>query len=297
MACDQSIETNLEFRRLSLLTMLFIEPSPEELAAVSELKEALSLSPTKSQSYSFSDVKILRFLRGRNHVQEKTLHGLIKHVEWREEYKVDGILHNTASFNTELEQRKVFNAGFDLKKRPIIFLVARRHHKDKRDIKEVESLIIYSLEMAMTRVKIDDEKILIVFDLAQFALTCMDYDVVKLLVHILQFNYPEILSAALIVNSPMIFSACWQIIRLLIDPVTAAKCIFIRANQLADYMHPSDIPEDIFGIVRPVTGHSPSVGETEGDLDYNIEKGSAHKRADDSNGDDHVEGNSITPPR
>ena len=148
MSTRQSAETNLEFRRLSLLTMQFVEPSPEELTMVSGLKEALSLSPTKSQTYSFSDVKILRFLRGRNHILEKTLHGLIKHVEWREENKVDGILQNATSFNEELEQRKIFNAGFDMKSRPIICLIVRRHNKDNRNIEEVESSIIYSLELA-----------------------------------------------------------------------------------------------------------------------------------------------------
>lgn len=267
MSTRQSTETNLEFRRLSLLTMLFIEPSPEELTTVSELKEALSLGPAKSQTYSFTDVKILRFLRGRNHLFEKTLHGLIKHVEWREENKVDGILQNATSFNVELEQRKIFNAGFDLKCRPIICLIVRRHNKDNRNIEEVESSIIYSLELAMKRVKEVDEKILIVFDLAQFSLTCMDYEVVQILVKILQYNYPEILSAALIVNSPIIFSACWQIIRHMIDPVTAAKCLFIKTSQLSDYILPSDIPEDIFGFVRQPTENSPSVGETEGEID------------------------------
>jgi hypothetical protein len=39
-------------------------------------------------------------------------------------------------------------------------------------------------------------------------------------------------------------------IKLWIDPVTAAKCVFIRANQLHDYIDPADIPEDVYGVLH-----------------------------------------------
>ncbi len=44
---------------------------------------------------------------------------------------------------------------------------------------------------------------------------CMypDYEVVQLLINILQFNYPETLESALIVDSPFLFYACWAVIR------------------------------------------------------------------------------------
>jgi CRAL/TRIO domain len=225
--------------------MQFVPPTVEETAAVSELKTLLSEAAV---TYPFTDITILRFLRGRNHIKEKALNGLIKHVEWRNTNNVDSLLTNTASFETEKEQRKVFNEGFDLLKRPIVNLIARRHNKDKRDIAVLQSYIIYTLETAMTRVRKDDEKIVIVFDLSQFSLTCMDYEAVKLLVHILQYNYPEILSCALIINSPIIFSACWQIIRLMIDPVTASKCIFLKPSQLKTYIDVSEISQDIVGV-------------------------------------------------
>ena len=41
----------------------------------------------------------------------------------------------------------------------------------------------------------------------------LDYEVLKLLINILQYNYPETLESALVVDSPFIFSACWAIIR------------------------------------------------------------------------------------
>ena len=41
----------------------------------------------------------------------------------------------------------------------------------------------------------------------------LDYEVVQLLINILQFNYPETLESALIVDSPFLFYACWAVIR------------------------------------------------------------------------------------
>ena len=276
---------NLEFRRLSLLTMLFIEPSEEEIASVCKLKESLLLETTSPHARDVSDVKVLRFLRGRNHIHDKTLHGLVKHCEWREQYKVDEILHSTDSFLTELNTRKIANVGLDLKSRPIICLFARRHNKDMRDINEIQSCIIHCLETAMTRVNAKDEKILIVFDLSQFALSCMDYEVVKMLVNILQFNYPEILSAALIVNSPLIFSACWQIIRLMLDPVTAAKCVFIKPSQLCEYIHPDDIPEDIQGVIRTEGNRPENESKIEIDPEIVSERLATHEEKEEKGAD------------
>jgi hypothetical protein len=41
----------------------------------------------------------------------------------------------------------------------------------------------------------------------------------------------------------------------MIDPVTAAKCVFLRPNQLHEYIDASEIPSDINGITStPVKG-------------------------------------------
>lgn len=245
---SESSDCRRQKHRKTQRTMNFVEPTAEEAAAVKELKALLA---EQAISYPFTDVSVLRFLRGRNNVKEKALNGLVKHVEWREKYNVDKILTETESFKSETEQKKVFGGGFDLKKRPIVNLIARRHNKDKRNIDILQSYIIFTLESAMKRVLAGDEKIVILFDLSQFSLTCMDYEALKMLVNIIQFNYPEILSCALIVNSPLIFSACWQIIKLWIDPITAAKCLFLKPSQLHEYIDVAEISFDIAGVIRP----------------------------------------------
>ena len=76
-------------------------------------------------------------------------------------------------------------------------------------------------------------------------MSCMDYEVVKMLVNTLQYNYPETLKVALIVNAPMLFSACWMIIKGWLDPVTAGKVSFVNLQQLEQYIDKDSIPIDL----------------------------------------------------
>ena len=79
-------------------------------------------------------------------------------------------------------------------------------------------------------------RLMISFDLSGFSLSCMDYEIVRLLIDILQYNYPETMNSALIVNSPFLFHACWAVIRPWLDPITASKVVFINQKQLAEHV-------------------------------------------------------------
>ena len=147
--------------------MIFIQPSDEENASIVTLKQQLTAAAC---THPFTDVTVLRFLRGRKHVMDKALNGLIKHVEWREEYHVDTIVTDTSSFNKEIAQRKCIVSGFDRHGRPILYIVARNHDKNQRNLEELRSFIIHTIENTMRRAKPDDEKIIIVFDLSKFTL-------------------------------------------------------------------------------------------------------------------------------
>jgi hypothetical protein len=73
--------------------------------------------------------------------------------------------------------------------------------------------MIYTIEESLKLSIPTEEKITVLFDLSEFGFYCMDYDAVKMFINILQFNYPEILGLAFIINSPFIFSACWMVCR------------------------------------------------------------------------------------
>jgi len=75
--------------------------------------------------------------------------------------------------------------GKDRNGRPTLFILVRNHNKDNRDIDEMKRFIIYMLEKTIQNTNPDEEKMSIVFDMTGFGYSCMDYEVVKMLIHIL----------------------------------------------------------------------------------------------------------------
>lgn len=57
------------------------------------------------------------------------------------------------------------------------------------------------------------DNLCIVFDLNNFTLSCMDYQVLKNLIWLLSRHYPERLGVCLITNAPAFFSGCWAVIK------------------------------------------------------------------------------------
>jgi hypothetical protein len=195
--------------------MLAQSPTPEELEALGRIRQRLN---DESIQHTFSDTTILRFFRGRNRDENKAFKGLIKHLEWRKENKVDTL--SPESLPNEFPKRKFLTDGRDKEGRPIASIIARYHNKDARDASEIKSYILYSLESVMKQTKPDEEKVVILFDLSEFSLACMDFEVVQFLITTMQYNYPYTLAYALIVNAPMLFTACWSVIKMWIDPAS-----------------------------------------------------------------------------
>ena len=89
--------------------MDFEPPSPQEIENVQSIKKRF-----EDINIKFTDIKILRFLRGRKGDVDKAYHGLKKHIEWRQENSVD--LITVDSFQSEDNLKKIVLKGFDNKK-------------------------------------------------------------------------------------------------------------------------------------------------------------------------------------
>lgn len=118
-----------------------------------------------------------------------------------------------------------------------------RHNKNDRDMEQIEKYIIYNLEEALKQSVPNEQRIIVIFDLSGFSFQCMDYEALKLLIDILQTQYPEILGVAYVVNAPWIFNACWSVISLWLDPVTKAKVSFVNEAHIREIMEGSEIPD------------------------------------------------------
>ena len=227
--------------------VIYRTASETEVASMIQIKTALTSS---SITYPLTDMTILRFLRGQKQDVQNAIKELITHVTWRQEMNVDELRLDTSSFTQEHNSRKCINEGFDRQGRPLVSMIARRHDKNQRELSAVCKLIIHTLETAThrSRGRLNDEKIVILFDMSEFSTAALDYEAVKLLISILLKNYPDILAASFIMNAPLLFTACWAIIRPWLDPITAKKCVFVKPHQLSEHVDLSELPSDIAGI-------------------------------------------------
>lgn len=222
--------------------MPFIPPTPEELETVQQLRASLQTNTEVVMSPRITDTCILRFLRGSKGKSEKALEELEKHAKWRQENHADDIDTFLPRFQSQLDKRLSILNHFDKEKRPCLYCFVHRHDASDRDLEEMILLIIYSLEVLVRTANPEQEMFNVFFDLSRFSMRNMDFEVVKHLINILQSNYPDTLEKFNIIDAPMIFSACWAVIRPWIDPVTANKVQFIRRRQITDYCDPADIP-------------------------------------------------------
>lgn len=220
--------------------MEFVPATPVEDEVVDRLSAQLE---ELKITHTLDRITLLRFLRGRKGVEDKALESIRNHIQWRIDNNVDGITEEC--IQKELSSRKGYIGGKDREGKPVVFVFARRHSAYDRDINEIRNFIIYLLERVLKESNPQEQRMLIVFDLAHFTMSCMDYEAVKLLISILQYHYPDTLAAAYIVNEPWIFGACWRIIKGWLDPVTAQKIHFCKTEKLTEAMDASVVPEDI----------------------------------------------------
>lgn len=227
--------------------MVFSAPSKEEMIEVDTLKDLIKNTDDGEVAQEaigeLTEVTYLRFLRGRKHIMDDVYRSLIGHLKWRKSNDV--VNYETFDIKNEVKSKKSFVQGTDKLLHPVVYVFARRHNKYERDVDEITRFIIHNISLSLKLSVASEEQIIIVFDLTNFGLSCMDYEAVKILIAILAHNYPEILSTVHIVNHPWLFNACWAVIKPWIDPVTAEKVNFTSVEGLREFIDEEHIPEDL----------------------------------------------------
>lgn len=226
----------------------FIPPSEEETLAVEELQRELKANPEVTHDFGFT--KTLRFYRGRKGDKDKAYRALVRHDAWRRDLKVDSILDRQFSEGNYAKVKSGPSCRL-LNGQPVVYIIARKHDKNNRNLDELRDFIIYSLEEALKAADPGEERLNMVFDLYDFSLNCMDYEAVQIIIQILGHNYPETLQRAYILNHPVLFSACWFVISPWLDETTRAKVLFTSPDEFRKLIDPSSAPHEVFGLHKP----------------------------------------------
>ncbi|XP_013792784.1 CRAL-TRIO domain-containing protein C3H8.02-like, partial [Limulus polyphemus] len=194
-----------------------------------------------------NDLSLARYLRAFQSV-DSAFQAILKTNKWRKEYGVQSISAEDPIIKKNLESKKAVVLGHrDFQGRPVIYIPARNHNVNQRHIDELTRFIVYILEQACKKCFEEViDNLCIIFDLKDFGMNSMDYQLVKNLIWLLSRHYPERLGICLIINAPAIFSGCWSIIKGWLHEVTASKVVFVNTEQdLLKYIHPDILPDNV----------------------------------------------------
>ena len=176
----------------------------------------------------------LRYLRGTKGNVEKAVKNIQGHRRFRREVAI-WTLKNPSSFPNCAKVGTLYRSAAKLDGRPVVKVFASNHDKNDRDLEEFKKFIVWQFHSCTSELgPRQDERLAFVFYMSGFSVfRNMDYQLVKLLVGILQMQFPDTLEVALIVDAPFMFNACWAIIKPWLDPITAAKVRFVNAKECA----------------------------------------------------------------
>jgi len=187
----------------------------------------------------FDDLYLLRFLRARKFDLEKTYLMFQNFIKWRIQESVDTI--ETFEFPELLEVKKHYQHGYhktDKTGRPIyiemtcsmnltdLFKVTTPDRMVKYYIKEYEKLLNVRFPACSKAHGGLIDRSLTIFDINGVGLSMLvgqTKEFVKLAADIAQDYYPEMLGTMFLVNSSMMFSLCWNVVKGFIDTKTRDK--------------------------------------------------------------------------
>ncbi|KAI8440312.1 hypothetical protein MSG28_001661 [Choristoneura fumiferana] len=221
------------------------EPRPVNEDDLKQLKERMNIIASADPAQYHNDFSLRRYLRAFKTV-DNAFQAIIKTNKWRAEYGVTELHKDTELIEKYKDKSRVLKHR-DIIGRPIVYIPAKNHSSNDRNIDDLTKFIVYCLEDASKRCFEEVvDNLCIVFDLNGFTLSCMDYQVLKNLIWLLSRHYPERLGVCLIINAPTFFSGCWTVIKGWLDENTSSKVTFVSSEMdLCQYLIPDILPTDV----------------------------------------------------
>lgn len=243
-----------------------IPTTPDEDKAIAKLKETLEKQKFQYDDKRFNNSYLVRFLRARKLKVDKAAIMFKNFIKWREDNKIDEI--PKMEF-TEMPQMKVIYPSFfhklDKLGRPIYIELAGRINVGKMfEISSPERLLLMNLqhqERILNQILPSCSKALgrnvhqlfSLVDLRKFNSKLVSkkiYEFLKISLGNSQNYYPEVLGALFIVNSSLVFKACWAVVKAFLDEKTKKKITMCGSDykkKLLKHVDPENLPSFIQG--------------------------------------------------
>jgi hypothetical protein len=199
------------------------EVTDDERKAVAELM---------SRHPEISEFTALRFLRARDLDMKKAEKLLTEDLAWRatgipppkgDEGAIEPSKVLQSHIPTALATGCWRCIGRSSSGNAIIWVQVALWNPGTYDLDEYRRYVVYFLEQAAKM----GEAIVVIFDMSGWKIShALHLRKVACLLDTVQNHYPERLEWALLVRTPMIFSAAWKLIKRMLNAVTAGKVVF-----------------------------------------------------------------------
>ncbi|KAK9699208.1 hypothetical protein RND81_08G160000 [Saponaria officinalis] len=245
-----------------------------EKKSLTELKNRLSTSSMQNPTMwgvplnpdsEKSDVILLKFLRARDFKVSDAYTMLEKSINWRREYKLDGILEEELGFK-ELEGLVAYMHGYDKEGHPVcynaygVFREKEMYDKYFGDDEKIKKFLRWRVQVLERGVKMLDFKpgqinsIIQVTDLKDMPKTQLRVASNQIL-SVFQDNYPEMVATKIFINVPWYFSLLYSMFSPFLTQRTKSKFVIAKESNVAEtlykYIRPEDIPVHYGGLSRP----------------------------------------------
>jgi len=220
--------------------------SPSQERCYNELKERINqLQDPKLKEYatSFMDERLyLRFLRARKWDVDAANDMLVETLRFRTTFQGTGVDAITLkSVINEVGEGKSFFHSIDKENRPICLIQVRNHDPARVDPPEGQRFSLFMMEYGRTLLHPPVETVTMLFDMTDTGRKNMDLKTLQFTVQSLQNHYPESLGKVLVYNSSWLVYGIWKVVKPWLDPVTAAKVVFVDKQTITDYISPENL--------------------------------------------------------
>lgn len=211
------------------------EEAKQQIAEMRSRVEKMDLTGGIAQWAN--DECLYRYLRARQYNVDKAMAMLENSIKWRQEFGVGLLLTEYDKDVKYLGQVGCnYVHGKDKLGRPIVYMKPRNQLKEAGTQKQQMRHLVYTLERAIWEMGPGVEKYVLLIDFNGYSIrNAPNISTQRETMAILQDQYPERLGMAVFVDAPFLFNQTFKLLRPFVDPVTAAKLVFISGKEKATF--------------------------------------------------------------
>lgn len=172
--------------------------------------------------------------------QEKnTVDMIIKTLSWRKQFEIESIKED--EFTKSMKERGlIYSHNRDKNQNKLLVVAMKKHIKGEVDLEQLKRFGVYYLE------RLDREEkggqLTVVYDGTGLGFRNIDMELYQFVVKLFLELYPNKVDYTLFYEMPWVFTASWNIIKLLIPAKVLEKIKFVNKDQIKQYIDDDNLP-------------------------------------------------------